>query len=625
MKKHSFCFTLLVLMLLGVQHLQATDWTIDVVVAKDGTGDYSTINDALANNPNDGSNYVIYIKKGVYDEKLFISRSNITLLGEDRDSSIITQAILRRIYREDVEDTDWGVATINIGDNVTNLTLANLTVRNNFADLNPDVPENNDHTMTIRGGGDKVIIVNCNIIATGGDTLSLWNTGGGRFYHSGCYFEGYVDYVCPRGYCYISNSDFFGYNRNASIWHDGSGGKDHKLVVRNSYFDGVEFGLGRYHRMSAFYLLDCDFSGEMWNNGGINYVGDSLSNDRDKLVYGSRVYFDNCMRETGNYEWHNDNLETAEGSPANEEITDSWTFMDTWNPEASIYRLLEPAFLPRPGYHAKDVDTLPQLSWLPGKDAVSHRVYFGSSPEPEFVAEVVDTFYSLTSGLGSATRYYWRIDEVQSDGDTIPGKLWTFTTGVRTLASPAYNPQPAVGGDYNIYTLYLQWSANPIEVDTFYVYFGSQDNLELISKQVNADLYLYNMPTDTVYFWRVDIRNEYGITEGPTWYFNYLLKDDPDAVSTVRADNKLVTLFPNPTRGELRLSLKTNNYDKLSITFYDLYGKKIGFRQLERPSGDNNSWDLQLNDFTGAPLKKSLYYVNVNTGQALITLPLLIE
>ena len=606
-----------------LQTLHATDWTVDVTVAQDGSGDYTTVADAIDNNPNDGSNYVIFIKKGVYDEKLFITQNHITLLGEDRDSTIITQAILRRIFRE-TNDSDWGVATINIADNVTDLTLANLTVRNNFADLNPDVPDNNDHTMTIRGGGDKIIIVNCNIIATGGDTLSLWNTDGGRFYHSGCYFEGYVDYVCPRGYCFISNSDFFGYNQNASIWHDGSGGKDHKLVVRNSWFDGEDFGLGRYHRMSAFYLLDCDFSEEMRNNGGINYVGDSLAQDRDRLIYGSRVYFDKCMRETGNYEWHEDNLHTAEDSPTNEEINDVWTFMDTWHPEESIYQLLECAFLPHPGYHAKDVDTLPVLSWLPGKNAVSHRVHFGSTPEPEFVAEITDSLYSLTTGLGSASRYYWRIDEITNGGDTITGSLWTFTTGVRTVASQAHNPQPPSGSDYNIYTVYLQWSANAIEVDTFYVYFGSEEQLDLISKQVNADLYLFDLATDSVYYWRVDIKNEYGITEGPLWHFNYLLEEEVD-VRSVAMDNDFASVYPNPAHESIFIRLKSPVQGEIYVNFFDQQGRKVCEKHLENITENPQTYCLEFNGLAGTLIYKGLYWMNIYTEKESRSYPILIQ
>ena len=606
-----------------LQDLDAKDWTVDVVVAQDGSGDYTTITEAIDNNPNDGSDYVIFIRNGTYDEKLFITENRITLLGEDRDSTIITQAILRRIFWETNDNSDWGVATINVGDYVMDLTLANLTIRNNFADLNPDVPDNNDHTMAIRGGGDRIIIVNCNIIATGGDTLSLWNTDGGRFYHSGCYFEGYVDYVCPRGFCYISNSDFFGYNRNTSIWHDGSGGKDQKLVVRNSWFDGVEFGLGRFHRMSAFYLLDCDFSDEMVNNGGIIYVGDSTVQDRDRLVYGVRTYYDRCTRVTGNYEWHADNLQTAEGSPSREQITDTWTFMDTWDPENSIYNLLECAFLPHPAYHEKDVDMLPELSWLPGKNAVKHLVYFGSDSIPELVAEVTDSVYQLEGSLGCARYYYWRIDEIDEEGDTIPGRLWTFSTRVSGLAAPATDPYPPVGDDFRIYTVHLQWQANMLEVDTFLVYFGSADDLDLIARQKNADLYLFDLISDTVYYWRVDIKNAYGITEGPLWYFNYR-KSTVSSFEGSPQEYDTFKVYPNPASSEITIDLQSGENKKISIAFYNGLGQRVYKKVLEQQAERDNTYRIVFGNSTGIPVTSGFYWLHIDNGSRTLTYPLVV-
>jgi hypothetical protein len=506
---------------------------------------------------------------------------------------------------------------------VSDLTLANLTVRNNFADLNPDVPDNTDHTMAIRGGGDRIIIVNCNIIATGGDTLSLWNTGGGRYYHSGCYFEGYVDYVCPRGYCYISNSDFYGYNKNASIWHDGSGGKDHKLVVRNSYFDGKEFGLGRFHRMSAFYLLDCDFSSELVDNGGINYVGDSLSQDRDKLYYGVRTYYDRCMRETGNYKWHEDNLATAEGSPSRDGINDAWTFSFTWEPEKELQGLLECAFLPQPGYLAKDVDTMPVLSWLAGKNAVTHLVYFGTDPDPAFVAEVSDTSYAVPAKLSSAAKYFWRVDEIRATGDTIQGSVWAFYTKVSSAPAQVSDPYPPVDDDFKLNTVHLQWKANALEVDTFYVYFGSEDSLDLIAKQKNADLYLFDLTGDSIYYWRVDAKNKFGITEGPLWYFNYRIREVSGLDSKFMDGNSL-HIYPNPARSAITISLLAAENEALIVSLYDVYGHKIFVKNFGIQHAGESNHTIAL-DAIGTDAGNGYYFLQIDLGKKSGTFPLIIQ
>ena len=605
MRKYARIVTSTMLLLLITTVVYSIDWTVDVTVAQDGSGDYTTITEAIDNKPADGSNYVIFIKEGIYDEKLFIQENNITLLGENREGTIITQAILRRIFRE-TNDSDWGVATINIQDNVSNLTLANLTVRNNFADLNPDVSNNNDHTMAIRGGGDKIIIVNCNVIATGGDTLSLWNTNGGRYYHSGCYFEGYVDYVCPRGYCYISNSDFYGYNKNASIWHDGSGAKDHKLVVKNSNFDGVSnFGLGRFHRMSAFYLLECNFTNNLSDNE-INYVGDSTEQDRDKLLYGVRTYFDKTTRETGDYDWHRNNLSSAEGSPAIEEITDAWTFNDTWNPEMEIRGLLRCAFLPKPGYYAKKVDIKPVLSWTPGQGAVKHLLYLGENEDPEFIAKLSDTSYTVQSELNGASRYFWRVDEVLNSGDTIKGAIWIFTTNVSATPTQVSNPYPPVDTNFFRYSVLFDWVAQRAEVDTFYFYFGSESNLDLLSKQTGVGYQIEGLIGDSIYFWRVDAKNDLGLTPGPLWYFNYK-PETPSGVVSQISSNNMFTIYPNPVIDKLTVESGLLEKGPVDIHIYDMSGKLSYYESVDAEIASSFKHTISVNEFS--TINKHGYFV----------------
>ena len=82
-------------------------------------------------------------------------------------------AELRENWRSNHSD-DYGSAVINIKNNVSNLILKNLTFYNNYG----SVYGNTEHQFAVRGsmGVTKIIIDNCNIIADGGDTLSLWNT-----------------------------------------------------------------------------------------------------------------------------------------------------------------------------------------------------------------------------------------------------------------------------------------------------------------------------------------------------------------------------------------------------------------------------------------------------------------
>lgn len=295
----------------------------DLIVAKDLTGDFYTIQEALDAIPaaND-RHYTIFIKNGVYNEKVFLTKSNITLIGESPENTKIQFAELRKNWRKN-NDSDWGSAVVNIQNGVHDVVFRNLTMHNNYGSLFNET----DHQFTIRGGGTRIILDSCRVISDGGDALSLWNAKDGMYYHKNCWFEGYVDYVCPRGWCYITDSKFFGHNLSASIWMDGDYDRDQKFVLRNCTFDGVPgFPLGRHHREAAFYLLNCSFSSTMADKP-IYFCGPS------KIKWENRYYFDGCHRDGGDFAWFKNNLTDAAPNLKNENITPLWTFQGKWDPE----------------------------------------------------------------------------------------------------------------------------------------------------------------------------------------------------------------------------------------------------------------------------------------------------
>ncbi|MBO8130989.1 MAG: hypothetical protein H0Z29_05665 [Candidatus Marinimicrobia bacterium] len=82
--------------------------------SQDCSGNYTSIQEALNEAPsNTDDYYVILIKNGIYEEKIFIERSKIILIGEGREGTIITQSIARAYWKQE-HNSDWGAATINI-------------------------------------------------------------------------------------------------------------------------------------------------------------------------------------------------------------------------------------------------------------------------------------------------------------------------------------------------------------------------------------------------------------------------------------------------------------------------------------------------------------------------------
>ncbi|MBK7871532.1 MAG: pectin esterase [Saprospiraceae bacterium] len=295
----------------------------DITVATDGSGDYKTLTDAIHNLPMyTYERVIIYIKKGIYNEKIRIEQDNITLLGEDKDSTIIQYSQLREDWQKNKDFI--GPAVINI--HADDIILKNLTIINTQPQLGP-------HAFTIYGIGTRTILYNCKVLSKGGDTVSLWNYKEGMYYHAKCEFEGGVDFVCPRGWCYITDSRFYELQRTATIWHAATTEETQRLVIRNSYFDGVEgFHLGRHHYDAAFYLLNCIFSNAMADKP-IYHVTYPDEPERNRpYFWGDRYYFDNCKKEGNEFTWLQNNLKET-GVSANN-INASWTFDGKWNPES---------------------------------------------------------------------------------------------------------------------------------------------------------------------------------------------------------------------------------------------------------------------------------------------------
>lgn len=304
----------------------------NLIVSKDGSGDFTSVQAALDAVPNNNDEaFIIHVKNGIYEEKLFIEKSNIAIIGENKDSTIIVFAELRRNWKANHPD-DYGSAVVNIKRDITDIVFCLLTIHNNYGSLYGD----NDHQFAIRSfeGTTRIIIYDCKIIADGGDTVSLWNTDDGMYYHSNCYFEGYVDYVCPRGYCFIEDSKFYGRNLTASIWHDGSHNEDQKFVIVNSQFDGVEdFSLGRFHRDAQFFLINCIFSKNMADK----QIFFAPSKPPRVLQWGeNRNYFHNCFRNGSEFSWYQNNLEQSKAQPKPREITALWVFNNKWNPNLQL-------------------------------------------------------------------------------------------------------------------------------------------------------------------------------------------------------------------------------------------------------------------------------------------------
>jgi hypothetical protein len=174
---------------------------------------------------------------------------------------------------------------------------------------------------------------------------------------------------------------------------------------------------------------------------------------------------------------------------------------------------------PAPTNRAIHEDTWASMSWKVGSTATSHDVYFGENAA-DVEAGTGDTFrgnqtslyfiagifgYPYPDGLVPGTTYYWRVDEVEADGETKhTGDVWSFTVPPKK----AYNPVPADNAtSVEVEGINLAWTAG-LGASLYSVYFsGNFDEVNNVTGSPPLPIATYTpgpLKMAKTYYWRVD-------------------------------------------------------------------------------------------------------------------------
>jgi len=166
-----------------------------LVVAKDGTGDFTSVQSALSSiskqPTNENERIVIFVKNGIYKEKVRVTIPYVTIVGEDRDSTIITFDDHVDVTRADNSDHPTVIIS------APNFIAANITFENTSGQIE------RANAVCINKT-DRAIFYNCKI-TSGQDTLYL-NTSG-RAYFKKCIIEGDVDYIYGGATAYFEDCE----------------------------------------------------------------------------------------------------------------------------------------------------------------------------------------------------------------------------------------------------------------------------------------------------------------------------------------------------------------------------------------------------------------------------------
>ena len=186
----------------GMEAKENFDNPDTIVVARDGTGRFRNVAEAIeVCRAFMDYHKVIYVKKGIYKEKLTVPQwlTNIEICGEDRDNTIITWDDHANVYLPEIGKGMGTFRTYTLRIGGSHITLKNITVENNSARLG--------QAVALHTEGDCLLFVNCRFLGHQ-DTIYTGNAST-RLYFSGCYIEGTTDFIFGPSTAWFENCDIY--------------------------------------------------------------------------------------------------------------------------------------------------------------------------------------------------------------------------------------------------------------------------------------------------------------------------------------------------------------------------------------------------------------------------------
>ncbi len=242
---------------------------IHITVAKDGSGDFTSVQEAFNAVPDNYTGSVtVFVKKGTYKEKVVLGQNkiNVRLIGESRDSTILT----------------WDDYSGKVVDGVTIGTSTSYSVAIDASDFYAsDITFENTadqaQAVALRVNGDRMAFYRVNMLGNQ-DTYYTWY--GGRLYHKDCYIEGTVDFIFGRAIAVFDDCTLHS-KRNSTITAASTeAGYRFGYVFRNATLTAdpgiTQVHLGRPWRENAqTVFIDSDLGSHVRPEGWSEWAGNA--------------------------------------------------------------------------------------------------------------------------------------------------------------------------------------------------------------------------------------------------------------------------------------------------------------------------------------------------------------
>lgn len=176
----------IILLIVGIFTAGAEERHYDFVVAQDGSGDFTTVQEAINAVPDfrKANHTNILVKKGIYKEKLIIPECKINVTLEGEDGAVITyDDYASKLNRFGEEKSTSGSASCYIY--APDFVAENITFENSAGPVG--------QAVACFVSGDRTIFRKCRFLGHQ-DTLYTYGYPSHQYYED-CYIEGTVDFI----------------------------------------------------------------------------------------------------------------------------------------------------------------------------------------------------------------------------------------------------------------------------------------------------------------------------------------------------------------------------------------------------------------------------------------------
>lgn len=225
-------------------------------VAADSACDFVSVTDALSSIPDSCTEEIlVYIHKGIYQERISITRPHITFIGDSPYETVLSYGLYANMKLEDGQKRGT-FRTYSCFIDTHDVTFCSLTLANT-AGPGPAAGQ----AIALYADGDRLMFDGCRFLGNQ-DTLftgplppkEIEPNGfagpkqfapriNGRHYYRNCYIEGDIDFIFGSATAYFESCEFFSKNIGRPV---------------NSYVTAASTPQGQAY---GYVMKDCRFTG----------------------------------------------------------------------------------------------------------------------------------------------------------------------------------------------------------------------------------------------------------------------------------------------------------------------------------------------------------------------------